>query len=177
MTYLSPPGADDPRQQGSESAVPQADPTYPPQPDPLYQAYQPYQAPGSGYPPPPEYPYQSGPYQASPYQPGPYQQPYAPMGYPAPRQTDGMAIASLVVSCVGVLGLCAYGIGGLVGIVGAVLGHVARGRIQRSGADGDAMALTGIIMGWVATGLAILAIAFLVIFFAIISNTETATAT
>ena len=60
---------------------------------------------------PPAYPYQ--PYQG--YQPA----------------TEGLAIASLVVSCVAIAGLCAYGLGALLGPVGAILGHVARRRIDQ----------------------------------------------
>ena len=87
------------------------------------------------YYPPPVYPYQ------------PYQQP-----------TEGLAIASLVVSCVAVAGLCAYGFGALLGPVGAILGHVARRRIAASGAGGDGLALAGIIIGWIMTALGVLAI-------------------
>ena len=154
MTYVSPPGADDPWQPGDENTVRQPDP----------------------YPPPYAAPYQPGyPYQPVAYPYG-YADPYGYPGYPAARPTDGIAIASLVVSCVSVLGLCGYGIGGLLGIVGAILGHVARGRIRRTGADGDGMALAGIIVGWVATALGILIVAFFVVFLFLIGTApDTAT--
>jgi hypothetical protein len=77
-----------------------------------------------------------------------YGSPYAYPGYQAPRPTDGFAIASLVVSCVAVLGLCAWGIGGLLGVLGAIFGHVSRRRIRQTGASGGGMALAGIIVGW-----------------------------
>ena len=164
MTYPSSPGADNPRQPGPEGDVPSADPTYPPTQAYPYQPYQPgntYQA--------------ANPYQ-QPYAYG-YSDPYGQMGYPAPRSTEGLAIASLVVSCVGVLGLCAYGFGGLLGIVGAILGHVARGRIRRSGAEGDGMALAGIIVGWIAAAVGILIIVVMIVAVVFVSSAETSTAT
>jgi hypothetical protein len=97
------------------------------------------------------------------------QQPYPGMpGYPPPSPygylpvqpsppTNGMAIAALVVACVGVLGLCAYGLGGWIGAIGAILGHVARRQIRERGDAGDGMALAGIIVGWIATALFALA--------------------
>jgi Domain of unknown function (DUF4190) len=83
----------------------------------------------------------------------------APYPYMAPPQksTNGMAIAALVVSCVGVLGLCAYGLGGWIGAIGAILGHVGRRQIRERSQNGDGMALAGIIVGWIATGLFVLA--------------------
>ena len=115
------------------------------------------------------YPYQPGP--PEPYQPPPdpqpqpyyYPQPVYPYGYPPPRPTDGLAIASLVVSCAAVLGLCAYGFGGILGIIGAILGHVARRRIARHGSDGGGMALAGIIVGWIAAAVMLLFITIIVI--------------
>ena len=132
--------------------------------------------PGAGDPvPPPLDPF-------PPYQPGPspfgVPQPYGYVGYPydyghggaygylglqPPRGTDGMAIASLVVSCVSVAGLCAWGVGGLLGVLGAIFGHVARHRIRASGAGGAGMALAGIIVGWIAAALGLLLIALFVV--------------
>jgi len=89
---------------------------------------------------------------------------YPVSGYPVaaypvgPTQnTNGMAIASLVVSIVGMVGLCAYGLGGYLGIVGAILGQVARRQIRERGENGDGLALAGVIIGWIAGGIAILA--------------------
>lgn len=73
-----------------------------------------------------------------------YQAPIAP---PQPtRGTSGMAIASLVVS------LHSIGFPG-ASIVGAILGHVARAQIRRTGEDGAGVALAGIVVGWSVTGL------------------------
>jgi len=130
--------------------LPGPDGVYPPPPDPPIQAYQPPPQQQAYQPPPQQYGYDYG---------SPYSAP-AP-GYPAypyaqPRPTEGLAVASLVVSCAGVLGLCVWGLGGLLGIVGAILGHVARRRIRASGAAGSGLALAGIIVGWIMTGVAVL---------------------
>lgn len=70
-----------------------------------------------------------------------------------------------MVSCAAVAGICAYGIGGLLGVVGATLGHVGRRQARRSGEGGEGMALAGIIVGWVCTAVAVLAIAGIVFLF------------
>jgi hypothetical protein len=98
--------------------------------------------PGTGYPPTGFY-QQGGPY--------PYPSPYGP------RPVNGLAIASLVVSIVGMLGVCAYGLGGYLGIVGLTLGIVGRRQIREQGTDGDGLALAGVIIGGVATGIAVAA--------------------
>jgi hypothetical protein len=140
---------------------------YEPPPDPPVEPYRPPDFPTApSYPPPQAYP--GNPYATPAYQPAnPYQ--FGPYAMPA-RPTDGMAIAALVVSCVSALGLCVYGVGGLLGIPGAILGHVARRRIRVSGANGDGLALAGIIVGWIATALGILGIVGIVLLFTLGDN-------
>jgi hypothetical protein len=75
-----------------------------------------------------------------------------------------MAIASLVVSGIAVFGLCAYGLGGYLGIVGAILGHVGRRQVRAQGGQGDGLALAGVIMGWVTTAIAVIATAVILFF-------------
>ncbi len=92
-----------------------------------------------------------------------------PSGYPAgpmapASHTNGMSIAALVVSLVGAVGLICYGAGGVLGIVGAILGHVARKQIRERGEGGDGMALAGIIIGWITTALAVVIVALVIIF-------------
>jgi hypothetical protein len=72
-----------------------------------------------------------------PYQPG-YYQPVAPM---AP--TNGLAIGSLVC------GLAAIPFG-FAAIPAVIVGHIARGQIKQTGERGDGMALTGLILGYLA---------------------------
>jgi hypothetical protein len=169
MSYPTPPGA------GDQS----------PPPDPQIQAYQPppdpiYQPPGATYPPAyqPYAPHGGLPYGPPPDQPYPYGygDPYAYSPYPpAVRPTDSLAIASLVVSCVATVGLCGYGIGGLLGAVGAILGHVARRRIRVSGAGGDGMALAGIIIGWIAAAVGVLAIVGIILLVTLSSSFDSTT--
>lgn len=82
-------------------------------------------------------------------------------GYQAPmpvRQTNGLAIASMVVSLASIV-IC-----GFPAIVGAIMGHVARKQIRERGEDGDGMALTGVIVGWIVFALSVLGVAAYIIF-------------
>jgi hypothetical protein len=170
MTYPYQPGPSDPVPPPPDPPVqPYQQPTYyqqQQQPQPTY--------PESGYPPPsyPESGYPPPGHAASGYPPPSYgKQNYAQPGYAQPypyqagRPTEGLAIAALIVSCAAVLGICAYGVGGVLGVVGAALGHAARRRIARNGTDGAGMALAGIIVGWIMAGLSVIAIVLLVLFF------------
>jgi len=102
----------------------------------------------SGYPPP-------GP-------PGPAYHP-APSGYPPPygyppRGTNTMAILALVFAFV-------------FSPAAIVLGHVARRQIRQTGEDGDAMALAGLIAGYIFTGLMVLFCVGYVIFLVVVIGT------
>ena len=59
------------------------------------------------------------------------------------QKTNGLAIASLVLSLVG------------FGFIAAILGHVALGQIKRQNEAGRGLALAGVIIGWVATAAAL----------------------
>jgi len=73
-----------------------------------------------------------------------------PYQLPPRRNTSGMAVASMVVSLVGIAGMCGWGpLSVFISPVGAILGHVARHKMKVSGEQGDGMALTGIIVGWI----------------------------
>ncbi|WP_433117520.1 DUF4190 domain-containing protein [Micromonospora sp. CA-246542] len=160
MTNPPPPGDwNDPTWSAQPSSTP-PDPTLvtgqpvPAQPGPVdpYAPADPYagaqQAPGAPVPgyPPPGYP-------APGYAPPGYPPQYPGYGYPAPRKTNGLAIASLVLALVG-LTSC-----GITAPIGAILGHVAQKQIRASGEDGEGMAKAGIIVGWIVTALMVLAIA------------------
>lgn len=93
------------------------------------------------------------PYGQAGYSQPPYSPPaYGPPTYGQPvyvnQPTNGMAIASLVCS---LAGLAVY----ITAPVGAILGHIARKQIRETGEQGDGMALAGIIVGWVVTGLGV----------------------
>ena len=145
---------------GPEQGSPVSEQSYPVSGEPVYKDG--YPAPTSGYP-------------APGYPPAGYPTPAPGYGYPVAPSNNGMAIASMVVSIVGVLGLCGYGLGGYIGIVGAILGHVSRKQIRERGEQGDGMALAGIILGWIATGIAVLATIAIVIFFVWIANQDPST--
>lgn len=61
---------------------------------------------------------------------------------PPPVPTNGKAIGALVC------GISVIFSGGLTAVPALVLGHMARGEIKRSGEQGDGMAVTGIVLGW-----------------------------
>ncbi len=89
---------------------------------------------------------------------------YTTPGMPVGPKNNGLAIASLVVSLAGVLLLACYGGGGLVGLVGAILGHVAKRQIAQRGEGGGGMATAGIIIGWIVLALGVLILVGIIIF-------------
>jgi hypothetical protein len=168
----SEPAADQPAQAYEQPAPPYEQPAYAPPPayDPSgFQAPPGYPQGGfpppdySGYPPPPGQPgypppaagygtpsapgYPPPPYGATP--PG-YGHP--PAGYPAPgygaygapgQKTNAMAIASLVVSALGIVPfLC-----GVPSLIGIILGVVALNQVKQSGESGRGLAIAGIAVG------------------------------
>ncbi|GAB17098.1 hypothetical protein GOEFS_019_00110 [Gordonia effusa NBRC 100432] len=148
------------KQPPSDDFAPTPTPTSDSAPIPDYQQPStPYIAPGAdsqpsypGYPPqsyPSQPAYPAYPQPAYP-QPGyPVQQPYG-VQYPgygyAPRSTNGKAVASMILSLLGIFATC-----GVLGIPGVILGHIAKKEIDESNGtqDGAGMALAGIIMGWI----------------------------
>ncbi|MFG1954086.1 DUF4190 domain-containing protein [Micromonospora sp. NPDC048830] len=164
MTYPPPSGG--PNDPWAQPSAPPADPTLamggqpipaqPANPDPYAPADpyavaksdqgpaanpDPYAAPGYGQPGyPPGYP-----------TPG-----YPGYGYAPPQKTNGMAIAALVLSLVGIASC-------ITAPIGAILGHVARKQIRESGEGGEGMAKAAIIVGWILTGLLVLLIIFYVV--------------
>lgn len=87
-------------------------------------------------------------------------QPGGPIDYGPPTastNTNGMGIASFVCGIVGLLGFCCCP-GIIASILAVVFGHIARGQIRRGQGTGDGFALTGLILGYVGIGLALLGI-------------------
>ncbi|MGB2568084.1 DUF4190 domain-containing protein [Micromonospora citrea] len=166
MTYPPPPG-------GGWSS-PSGDPTMPVSGQPI-----PVQPTGKD-PYAPADPYAAVPPQAAPVDP------YAPHGYPPPTgypgygyppapQTNGLAIAAMVVSILGALGLCGYGLGGWIGLIGAILGHVSRKQIREKGEGGEGFATAGIIVGWISTVIAFLATIAIVVLVVWAANQDSST--
>jgi hypothetical protein len=106
--------------------------------------------PPAGYPSGVPYPGSAGgqPYGGQPYG----YQPYGAMPYAGHRPTNGMAIASLICSCVGIILL------GIPCVLGVIFGFIARSQIRRGNnvQQGSGLALAGIIVGFVVIGLVIL---------------------
>jgi len=73
-------------------------------------------------------------------------------GMPVQQKNNGLATGSMIVSIVSILCLQP------IGLVGAIMGHVALGQINKSGGTqgGRGMALAGIIIGWIAFALFVL---------------------
>jgi hypothetical protein len=84
--------------------------------------------------------------------------PYPPM-YPPPRQTNTMAIVALVGSLV-------------LSPLGIIFGHIALSQIKRTGEDGRGLALAGLIIGYVSTGIALLVIVIAIVIAAVAASTE-----
>ena len=80
-------------------------------------------------------------------------------GYPwYPRSTNTMAILALVFAF-------------LFAPAGLILGILARKEIRRTGEDGDGLALAGIIIGGIVTGIWLLLIVLLVLSWVALVNT------
>jgi Domain of unknown function (DUF4190) len=103
-------------------------------------------------PPPRGHPPNQSPPQYGPPDPGRAQQypvggypGYPAMGYGNTQQTttNTMAIASLVISVLGIVPFC----GGLLSIVGITLGAVALSQIKETRQEGYGLAVAGIVVG------------------------------
>jgi Domain of unknown function (DUF1707)/Domain of unknown function (DUF4190) len=81
----------------------------------------------------------TGPSGVAPYHPGYYPVPVVP-------PTNGLAIGALVCGIIEFFTL------GIAAIPAVILGHAARSQIRRTGERGDGMALTGLILGYLAIG-------------------------
>ena len=73
-------------------------------------------------------------------------------GAAGPRATSGLAIASLVLGIVGVVGCFAWGLPTLIcAPLAVVFGHVSRSQIRRSGGalEGSGFAIWGLTLGYI----------------------------
>jgi peptidyl-prolyl cis-trans isomerase B (cyclophilin B) len=69
---------------------------------------------------------------------GAYPPPHDPYGYPRPRPTNGMAIASLI---------CAF----VFAPLGIIFGHISLSQIKRTGEEGHGLAVAGLVISYVIT--------------------------
>jgi peptidyl-prolyl cis-trans isomerase B (cyclophilin B) len=82
---------------------------------------------------------------------------FYPPAYPPPRQTNSMAIVALVTALV-------------FAPLGIVFGHIALSQIRHSDEDGKGLAIAGLVIGYVLTGLFLLVIVFWLILFVVLAN-------
>lgn len=128
---------------------------------------------GAPTPPPAAAPYGSaptGPYGAAPGSPAAapaYGAPnyaaapaYGYGAYAPAQKTNGLSIASLIASILGIIGVLPF-VGSLAG---AIMGHISLGQIKRTGEGGRGMALAGVIVGWAGVALWVF-IGLLLLFF------------
>jgi len=145
-------GADEPEASTPAYGMPPL-PAYGAEPYPSMPAPEPFPPP----PPVAGYPVPGYPPSVAPYPPVGQGYPGMPpmpgmmqMGYAQTPRTNGLAIASLVCSLLG-LATCAA-----TSILGVIFGHLAKSQIKQSGEEGEGMALAGLIVGYI--GLAIFAL-------------------
>jgi hypothetical protein len=121
-------------------------PPLPPPPDPATAAQptypQAYQAPAY----PPAYP------------PAGYQQYPSYPPYPPPQPVNGLGIAGMVCSIVGVVTCWILFLGLIVSVIGVTLSHVAHAAIKRERQAGEGFAIAGIAVGWVGVALGLIMI-------------------
>lgn len=81
---------------------------------------------------------------------------------------DGLGITSMVLGILGLVSICAYGIGIFPGIAALICGYLSKKEIRdNSGTPKfSGMALSGIIMGYISVGLFLLGVVLVVLLFA-----------
>ena len=87
----------------------------------------------------------------------------------APRQTSALAVVSLV------MGIASWTVLPFVAsIVAIITGHMARAEIRRRPheLEGDGLAVTGLVLGWVMVGAALAAIVVFILFFGGLAGLE-----
>ncbi|WP_329885402.1 DUF1707 and DUF4190 domain-containing protein [Streptomyces sp. BE20] len=65
-----------------------------------------------------------------------------PQPLPPQRRTNAVAVTSLV------LGLLCVPTGGMLGLPAVITGHIGRRQVQERNEEGDGMAVTGLVFGW-----------------------------
>jgi hypothetical protein len=106
------------------------------------------QPPAYGQQPEAQNPYAQNPYAQNPYPQNPYaQNPYGYQGGPVPGSTSALAIVSMILGIVGLIG--GFLFVALMPIAAVILGFLGRRRIRQFNQQGSGMALAGIITGFV----------------------------
>lgn len=82
--------------------------------------------------------------------PAPYGAVGNPYGQPATSSTNGLAVASLICSIAGLVLGWFLTLFTLASIAGIITGHIALSQIKRTGVAGRGMAVTGLVLGYLA---------------------------
>ncbi|WP_019631627.1 DUF4190 domain-containing protein [Actinomadura atramentaria] len=90
---------------------------------------------------------QHDPYGQYSQQPAPVQHHYYGGGPPVQPATNGMATASMILGLIGIL-FC-----GFTSVLAIIFGHVAQSQIKRTGEGGSGMAVAGLVLGYIVTGI------------------------
>ncbi|WP_265521074.1 DUF4190 domain-containing protein [Oerskovia flava] len=144
MTYPPVPGAGD-DEPSNPYGTPPRDGDVPPQ--------------TGGYPGSAQYP-GATPYPGATAYPGAGPYPGGPAGYGGYYPKNSLAVWSLVLGIVSML-VC----GLFTGIPAVILGHNAKRAVAEGQADNPGMATAGIVLGWVAIALSVLAVFAMLAFF------------
>ncbi|RYD59207.1 MAG: DUF4339 domain-containing protein [Verrucomicrobiaceae bacterium] len=103
----------------------------------------------------------------------PYQSPASPAAAPVPgqlmpgqKQSQGLAIGSMVCGILAFIGCCAWYFAGPLGLVAVILGHIAISKIKANPVanGGKGMARTGLILGYLGLVASILLAVFTIWF-------------
>ncbi|HEY1121519.1 MAG TPA: GYF domain-containing protein [Haloferula sp.] len=103
----------------------------------------------------------------------PYQSPASPAAAPVPgqlmpgqKQSQGLAIGSMVCGILAFIACCAWYFAGPLGLVAVILGHIAMSKIKANPVanGGKGMARTGLILGYIGLVVSILLAAFTIWF-------------
>ncbi|MET8697625.1 DUF1707 and DUF4190 domain-containing protein [Kitasatospora sp. NPDC058032] len=91
---------------------------------------------------------------------GPVAAPVPPtfLAPPPVRRTNAVAVTSLV------LGLLCVPTGGLLGVPAVITGHIGRKQAAERNEEGDGMAVTGLVFGWLSIGFWLLIMTTVVLF-------------
>lgn len=108
--------------------------------------------------------------QQFPQQPGyPQQMGYAqPAGYgqygaPVNNAGQGLGITSMILGILALPLTCANGIGIIFAIVAVILGHIGHAQSRRANGQANGMAVAGLVCGYIALGIVVLAVIFVLV--------------
>jgi hypothetical protein len=81
---------------------------------------------------------------------------------PSASESQGMAVASLVMGITSIPATCFYAFGIPLAILAVIFGFIARGRAKRGEGGGEGMALAGLICGFISLGIVAIFVVFII---------------